>query len=523
MRLGLTHGLRRALQLRGHETGLVSSGKAFTWAEIVARIGKLAGGLQALGVADGERVALLAMNSHRSFECYFASIWAGGIVTPLNHRLSFGEIAAQIADAAPRVLVVDWQFVHLADALRTACASIVTVILADDAEAPPGVVGYESLIATASVGIDTNREGDDGACLFYTGGTTGAAKGVLLTHDNILANTVNFMSEIGLDEEAVHLHCGPLFHVAAGVRLFSVTQAAGTHVMLPRFEPQEVLRAIAEQRVTIATFVPTMLRALLDQRDIADFDLSSLRYITYGAAPMPVAVLQEAMVRLPNVRFVQSYGMTETSPIATMLSWRDHVPGHDGPDRLRSAGRAAVLSEIRIVGPDGATLPVGEAGEITIKGPMVMGGYWRKPDATAKAVRDGWMHSGDIGYLDESGYLYVVDRIKDLIISGGENVYSQEVENVIASHPAVQECAVFGRPDSRWGESVHAVVVPKPGQDVRQEEIVAHCRTLIAGFKCPKSVQIRLAPMPLSGANKILKTQLRAELLAAEARFEVSV
>lgn len=522
MRLGLTHGLRRALQLRSREIGLVSGGKSFTWAQIVARTGKLAGALQALGIVDGERAALLAMNSHRSFECYFASIWAGGIVTPLNHRLSFSEIAAQLADAAPRVLMVDAQFLQHAQALRAACSSISAVILAGDEDAPAGVLDYEKLLAEAAIAADANREGDDGACLFYTGGTTGAAKGVLLSHDNILANTVNFMSVVGLDEETVHLHCGPLFHVASGVRLFSVTQAAGTHVMLPRFEPEDVLRAIAEHRVTIATFVPTMLRALLDRRDVADFDLSSLRYITYGAAPMPVAMLREAMARLPNVRFVQSYGMTETSPIATMLGWRDHLPGKDGPDRLRSAGRAALLSEIRIVDRQGVAVQAGEAGEITIKGPMVMRGYWRQPEVTAAALRDGWMHSGDIGYLDESGYLYVVDRIKDLIISGGENVYSQEVENAIASHPAVQECAVFGRPDARWGESVHAVVVPKPGHAVRDEEIVAHCRTLIAGFKCPKSVQIRLTPMPLSGANKILKTQLRAELLAAEASLEVS-
>jgi acyl-CoA synthetase (AMP-forming)/AMP-acid ligase II len=417
--------------------------------------------------------------------------------------------------------MVDGQFLPQAEALRAGCESISAVLLADDGAAPAGVTGYESLLAGAATGAEANRAGDDGACLFYTGGTTGAAKGVLLSHDNILANTVNFMSEVPLDDETVHLHCGPLFHVAAGVRLFSVTQAAGTHVVLPRFEPAEVLRAIERQRVTIATFVPTMLRALLDRRDVADYDLSSLRYITYGAAPMPVALLREAMERLPRVRFVQSYGMTETSPIATMLGWRDHMLS-EGPDRLRSAGRPALLSEIRVVGPEGAPLPAGEAGEITIKGPMVMRGYWRQPEATAKALRDGWMHSGDIGFLDDRGYLYVVDRIKDLIISGGENVYCQEVENAIASHPAVQECAVFGRPDSRWGESVHAVVVPKPGHLVRDEEIVAHCRTLIAGFKCPKSVQIRLTPMPLSGANKILKTQLRAELLAAQAPLEVS-
>jgi acyl-CoA synthetase (AMP-forming)/AMP-acid ligase II len=340
---------------------------------------------------------------------------------------------------------------------------------------------------------------------------------VLLSHVNIIANTVNFIAHIGMDQDTVHLHCGPLFHVASGVRLYSVTQAAGTHVILPRFTPGDVLQAIQQHRVTLATFVPTMLRNLLDHPDFGTIDLSSLSYITYGAAPMPEALLREAMERLPGVRFVQSYGMTETSPIATMLGWRDHLSIDGAPDRLRSAGQPALLAEVRIVDPAGTVLGAGEVGEIVIKGPMVMSGYWRKPEATAQAVRDGWMHSGDIGYLDDHGYLYVVDRMKDVIISGGENIYSLEVENAIATHPAVQQCAVFGRPDAKWGESVHAVVVPRPGHMPSEAEIIAHCRRQIAGFKCPKTVELRLTPMPLSGANKILKAKLRDELLAMAA------
>jgi acyl-CoA synthetase (AMP-forming)/AMP-acid ligase II len=514
MRVSLTQGLRRAVQLRADGLGMVSGENRFTWHQILSRVEKLAGLLRGLGLQPGGRVALLAMNSHASYEIYFATIWAGGIVMPLNHRLSAAEMAAQLADAEPGILLLDTDFLAHLPALR-AVPSLGHVILIGDRKAPAGVLHYEAALAAATPAPDAGCGGDDGACLFYTGGTTGTPKGVLLSHGNIMANTINFISHIGLDEGTVHLHCGPFFHVAAGVRLFSVTQAAGTHVILPRFAAAEVLEAIEREKVTLATFVPTMVRTLLDQPDLAGYDLSSLQYITYGAAPMAEAMLREAMQALPQVRFVQSYGMTETSPIATLLGWRDHNVSAGANPRLRSAGKAALLADIRIVDPQTA-MPValGEPGEVTVRGPMVMRGYWRQPEATAKAIRDGWMHTGDIGYLDADGYLYVVDRLKDVIISGGENIYSQEVENAIHLHQAVQDCAVFGRPDPKWGETVHAVVVPKPGCLVSAEEIIAHCRCLIASYKCPKTVQVRHTPLPLTGANKVLKVQLRNELLA---------
>ena len=514
MRVSLTQGLRRAVQLRGDGIGLVSGERRFTWKQILARVEKLAGLLRSLGLEPGGRVAQLAMNSHASFEIYFATIWAGGIVMLLNHRLSAAEMAAQLADAEPSLLIVDADFLaHLA-ALREV-SSVRHVILVGDSQAPDGLLRYEDALAAATPMPDAGCGDDDGACLFYTGGTTGTPKGVLLSHGNIMANTINFISHIGLDEGTVHLHCGPFFHVAAGVRLFSVTQAAGTHVVLPRFTAAEVLDAIERDKVTLATFVPTMVRTLLDQPNLAEYDLSSLQYITYGAAPMAEAMLREAMQALPQVRFVQSYGMTETSPIATLLGWRDHDISVGANPRLRSAGKAALLADIRIVDPQTALpVPSGAPGEVTVRGPMVMRGYWRQPEATANAVRDGWMHTGDIGYLDADGYLYVVDRLKDVIISGGENIYSQEVENAIYLHPAVKDCAVFGRPDPKWGETVHAVVVPKPGCPVTPQEIIAHCRALIASYKCPKTVQVRLTALPLTGANKVLKVQLRNELLA---------
>ena len=315
---------------------------------------------------------------------------------------------------------------------------------------------------------------------------------------------------MALDERCAHLHCGPFGHVAAAVRLFSVTQSCGRHVFLPKFQAQEVLRAIAAHGVTLATFVPTMLRAVLNAQRADPADLSTLRCITYGAAPMPESLLREAMDCLPGVDFVQSYGMTETSPIVTMLGAGEHR-NPDG-QRLRSAGRAALLTEVEVRGPDDRPLPNGETGEIVVRGPNVMLGYWKRPEATAQALRDGWMRTGDLGYLDDDGYLFVVDRCKDVIITGGENVYSQEVENVIMSHSSVDHCAVIGLPDEEWGESVHAVVVPVAGKRLDAQAIVAHCRSHLTAFKCPKSVTVQTAPLPLSGANKILKSKLRDRL-----------
>ncbi|MGV3768964.1 MAG: class I adenylate-forming enzyme family protein [Sphingobium phenoxybenzoativorans] len=520
--IGLTQGMRRALLMRPQGVAILDGDAQFSWAQFADRTARLAGMFKSLGLETGDRVALLALNSHRSLECYFAALHAGGVITPLNHRLSVQEIAAQIADAEPKIIVLGPDFAQFAGELKHASGGTVSAIIhCADGPAPDGMTAYEAALAVAQAVPDAGRGGDDLACLFYTGGTTGAPKGVMLSHANILANSANFISHIGMDERTVHLHCGPLFHVAAGVRLFSVTQAAGTHVVLPRFVAGEVLSVIARHRVTLATFVPTMLRALLDEPEIASAHLSSLRYITYGAAAMPEALLRQVMTRLPDVRFVQSYGMTETSPIATMLGWREHMPEMAAKGLLRSAGRPALLADIAVVDPSGVPVPAGERGEIVVRGPMVMLGYWRQADATAEALRGGWMHTGDIGYLDGDGYLYVVDRLKDVIISGGENVYSQEVENAIAAHPSVQQCAVFGRPDARWGEAVHAVVVPVSGVSIEPQQVIDHCKSMIAGFKCPRSVEVRLTPLPLSGANKILKNELRADLLAREARSEV--
>lgn len=266
---------------------------------------------------------------------------------------------------------------------------------------------------------------------------------------------------------------------------------------------------MARERITHATFVPTMLTMILQFPDFADYDLSSLQRITYGAAPMPEALLRRAMQRFPNVAFSQSYGMTELSPMATCLRPEDHRL-NGTTKRLRSAGSRVPDVDVRIVDPNDEPVAADVVGEIVVRGPPVMRGYWRQPVLTATALRGGWMHTGDVGYFDSDGYLYVVDRVKDMIVSGGENVYSTEVENAIASHPDVAQCAVIGIPDEKWGEAVHAIVVPRPGSRVDTGLLDQHCRGLIAAYKCPRSMEIRAEQLPLSSVNKIDKAVLRA-------------
>lgn len=509
----LTQAVRRAVAIRRDETAVIDGSIRFNWGQFSDRVARLAAAFVSLGLEPGGRIVLVALNSHRSLECFYAAMHAGGVIVPLNHRLGLNEIVAQTNDCTPQIILLGPDFATMHDALVLDPNGKARDMIYCGAGAPPaGFQDYEKLVLSQRPAADARRNGDDLACILYTSGTTNAAKGVMLSHANFCANTANVVPELGMDKGTVHLHHGPLFHVAAAARLFSTTHVAGTHVFLPRFVAGEVIAEIARTGVTHATFVPTMFRMLLDEPSLAVTDLSSLRYVSYGSAAMPEPLLREFMEALPSARLLQSYGMTELSPVVTILGWRDHAPEARETNRLRSAGRPAMFAEVAVVGPDDQQLPAGQHGEIVARGPMVMQGYWNRPDQTAEALRGGWMHTGDVGYFDEDGYLFVVDRLKDMIITGGENVWSQEVENALASHPAVSQCAVIGKPDPLWGETVHAVVNLRDGMDATEADLIQHCRRLIAHYKCPRSIEIRDQPMPLSGANKILKSDLRAEL-----------
>jgi long-chain acyl-CoA synthetase len=504
----LTQGIHRAARISPDKAALLSLERTVSWAEFENRVARLAAGFRELGVSPGERVAMLSGNSDRYVEYYFATLWAGAVMVPVNTRWSMQELAACLNDAAAVLLLVDTAHCGTAAELRTRCPTLRQVLLAA-ADDDHDLISTESLIGASSPVPDAARRDDDLAALFYTGGTTGRAKGVMLSHANLMANSLTAMANMNISGDTIHLHVSPMFHVAGGARLFSVTVAGGTHAVIPTFEPELFLDALERFRVTLTVVVPTMLNRLVNHPGLRDYDLSSLEMLSYGASPMPEALLERAIALFPDVRFLQSYGMTELSPVATVLRPRFHV--FDGPDAgfVRSAGQPVYNADVTILDDTGNELEQGEVGEICVRGPMVMQGYWQQPELTAQTLRGGWMHTGDAGYIGERGFLFLVDRIKDMIVTGGENVYSAEVENVLYQHAAVAECAVIGIPSADWGEAVHAVVTLRPGMTVSADDLLSHCRSRIAGYKCPKSIELRGTDLPKNGAGKILKVELR--------------
>jgi long-chain acyl-CoA synthetase len=445
------------------------------------------------------------LNSSRYLELYLAVAWAGAVIVPLNIRWTVTEIQDALQDSGARLLVVDNTF---ADAGRALAAQIPSLaLLHADAGAPPGeMAGYESLLAAADMIPDAMAGRDDLAGIFYTGGTTGRSKGVMLSHGNLTFGALRTAAEL---QNAIYLHAAPMFHLANGAAMYCMFLTAGTNAIIKAFAPEAMAQAIERFRVTHVLLVPTMIQMFVDHPAIAGRDLSSLQEILYGASPISEALLDRAMARLPGVRFSQAYGMTELSPVATTLMPEEHVGSGRAKGWHRSAGRAALGVEVRIVDDNDRPVPPGTVGEIVVRGDNVMMGYWNRPQETAKAIVSGWMHTGDAGRMDEDGYVYVVDRLKDMIVTGGENVYSIEVENTVAQHPAVLQCAVIGIPDRDWGEAVHAVVVVKPGATLDASDLISFCQERIADYKCPRSVDIRTDPLPVSGAGKILKRDLR--------------
>ncbi len=506
--MNITHGLRRALQVNPQGIAILEGERKSSWSDVGERVSRLAGALRQLGVAKGDRVAVLMLNSGRYLELYLAVGWAGAVIVPLNIRWSVAENRDALQDCGARLLIVDDAFLEAGRAL-TAPIPALTLVHADEGEPPADVTGYESLLAAANPIPDAMADRDDLAGIFYTGGTTGRSKGVMLSHGNLMADALQFLAEGLFSQEVVYLHAAPMFHLANGAAMYCMLLSAGTNAIIKAFSPEVVAHAIERYRVTHMLLVPTMIQMFVDHPGIGGRDLSSLRQIVYGASPISEALLDRAMTCLPGVRFVQAYGMTELSPGATVLMPEQHIGAGRAKGRHRSGGRAFLGVEVRIVDGDDRPVPPGTVGEIVVRGDVVMMGYWNRPEETAKAVIDGWMHTGDGGYMDEDGFVYVVDRIKDMIITGGENVYSTEVENVVAQYPGVVQCAVIGIPDSRWGEAVHVVVVVKAGTTVDAADLIAFCKERIAGYKCPHSVDVRTAPLPMSGAGKILKRELR--------------
>lgn len=513
----LTQGLHRSIQQNPDRVAISFKGRRRTFREFADRVARLAAALRGMGMTADDRVGMLALNSDRYLEYVMGVWWGGGVLNPVNIRWSAAEIAYSLNDCDTRILIVDDHFVDIAREVCALARSAPILIHAGDGAAPPGMLSFDALIAAAAPMPDAGRGGADLACIMYTGGTTGFPKGVMQTHLNIWSSCIMRIAESAPLPHSAVLHAAPFFHVAGLGRALVQFIAGESHVVIAAFDAGEVLKAIGEERVSDTLLVPTMIQAVLNHADFARTDLSSLKRLTYGASPIPETLLDRLIEALPGIQLAHSYGMTEACPSISANSPSNHDEAGRKSGLYRSIGRGLPGLMVKVVDGDGEEVPRGTVGEIVVRGPNVMAGYWKKPEDTAQAIRDGWLHTGDGAYMDAQGYLYIVDRIKDMIVSGGENVYSAEVESVIARHPAVAACAVIGIPHDTWGEAVHAVVVCKPGATPGEEEIREHCRQFIAGYKCPKSLEFR-AQLPLSSAGKVLKREIRAPYWAGRAR-----
>ncbi|WP_328188265.1 long-chain-fatty-acid--CoA ligase [Marinobacter sp. OP 3.4] len=506
----LTQPLHKALTEAPDKTATVCQGRRHSYREFVSRIARLAAGLKKLGLKEGDRVAILGLNSDRYAEAIYATFWAGGVINPVNIRWSPAEIIYSLDDCDSTFLVVDDTFSPMIGPLSEGSRSLSTVIYTGDQETPAGTHNSEALIRDNEEVDDALRSNDDLAAVMYTGGTTGKPKGVMLSQMNLFSDALGSQAVANMPLRSVTLHSAPTFHVAGTGLILQGVMRHSTNVIIPMFEPKAVLEAIQNEKVIETFLVPTMLRMVLAHPDFANYDLSSLQHMMYGASPMDSTLLNRAREALPQAGFLQAYGMTELSPTVTILTKDWHTDEGFESGKMMSAGKPLPMVEIRIVDGNDNPVPNGTRGEIVARGPVVMQGYWNKPEQTAQALRNGWMHTGDAGYMDEDGFVYVVDRIKDMIVTGGENVYSAEVEEALLQMPQVAQCAVIGVPDDDWGERVHATVVVNDDAELTLDEVMAHCRTLIANYKIPRSLEIR-EELPLSPAGKLLKYKLREE------------
>lgn len=469
-----------------------------TWSQVAEDVAHLAALLRSLGVGTGDRVAVLATNSDQYFDLYFATFWAGAVIVPLNTRLTAPELVFQLDDVGAALLLTGDAFATQAEAIATQLPGL-KIEPMDEAGG-----GLRRRAAALAPIEDAGRGDADLAGVFYTGGTTGLPKGVMLTHRNLVSVAFNLVMMIRFDASCINLHSAPMFHLA-DIGMFSVTMTGGTHIFTPTFDAETIMTQVARHRVTHVFTVPAVIDAL-SRADLAAHDLSSLKMLGYGGSPMPVATLERAQQRLSGIQFIQGFGMTEMPSITFLLP--DQHDTALGLGKLRSAGVPGYGFEVMVVDPDGNELPRGTMGEIVGRGPCVMAGYWNRPDETASALRGGWMHSQDAGYMDDDGYIYITDRMKDMIVTGAENVYSIEVENALGLHPAVRECAVIGIPDERWGERVHAIIVPL-AQAPSESDLLDYLRERLARYKCPKTWEFRSDLLPRSPAGKILKAELR--------------
>ena len=489
------HSLGRAARYFPERTALGANGTRSTFRELHARVGRIAAALTKHGFKAGDRLAILLPNEPDYIQVVYACAWLGVTAVPLNTRLSVKEIDGILTDAQPHGLIrhsslpvptvpVSWQLVLDQDPLDVQSDSI-----------PDPIYDPDAILA-----------------LIYTSGTTGRPKGVEMRHSNILENVYHTNFWFPLEEGAVHLHAAPIFHIADFPFMFGAPAFGACQVTIPKFNPQTFCETVQRERVTHTVLVPTMINMLTQSPELEKYDLTTLRHLGYGGSPMAPELVHRTRQVLPKVKLVQVYGLSEAGFLTGLLD-DEHTE-----DNLTSCGRPCLGIDVRVVDPTGKEVETGKTGELVARGANIMHGYWNNPDETNGAFRNGFFRTGDVGYQDANGYFYILDRLKDMIVTGGENVYSGEVEAVIYTHPAVREVAVFGIPDPKWGEIVKACVVLKPGKTLTAEELIAYCRRSLANFKVPRSIQFSDTELPKGGSGKILKRVLRDAAWARQER-----
>ena len=479
---------------------------SLTWSEFARRIARLGGVLNQSGINRGDRFGILALNSWRQAEVINAGQWIGATPVPINFRLAPAEIRTIIDDAECGLLVVDEQFIGLLDGPELADWKSRHLLINGNKTG-----FYERAVKSGKPMEPATGSADTEALLLFTGGTSGRAKGVPLTHGNIIANAKQVGSRWSAQPDDVVLHVPPMFHSAELVKTVYFMQGASS-VYLPKFDPDALLRTIEEFRVTFALLVPTMLMLTLQSGKVSQYDTSSLKQIIYGASPMSAEGVRAAFETFPGVEITQGYGLTETAPLLTMLDHQSHVQALETGNaaRLSSCGRVLEGAELKIMDSNGRDCATGQVGEICARGDNVFSGYINQDELTNEVLADGWFRTGDLGYLDDDGYLYLKDRKQDMIVTGGENVYSSEVEAVLNRHPEVVEVAVIGIPDEIYGEKVIGLATAKIGSNLTQAELISFCKDKIGGYKIPKKIHI-VDSLPKSALGKVLKTELRSK------------
>ncbi len=518
--MNITFILEKALSLYAGKEAVVCNEKRFTYSQFADRVYGLANFFRRKGVGKGDCVAILHHNSNEFLECYFAVAQLGAILNPLNFRLSPAELGYILGDSQARLLIAARRFGPQVSSVMETSSGIGRVVWTGPGDEPrlKDSLDYEEILEREEKAPPEvpDLSDDDVAHLYYASGTTGRPKGVMLSHKNVCSHALAAIAELHLTDKDNWIHVAPLFHLADAWATFAITWVGGKHVVVTDFDAPCVLVALRDEKVTITNMIPTMLNMLVNTPGVGTYDFSSLRALLSGGAPIAPEVVRKIMETF-RCDYIQTYGMTETSPYLTVSILKGNLADLS-PERQffykAKTGRPFLGVLLKVVREDGTLVTPDdkEVGEIVVKGDIVTKGYWRQPEETAKVLKDGWLFTGDMAVVDEEGYVNIVDRKKDMIITGGENVYSVKVENTLYTHPSILEAAVIGVPDPKWGEAVKAIVVLKEGHSVTEDEIILHCKDRIARYKAPKSVDF-VPELPKTGSAKIYKKGLRERYL----------